>query len=78
MGELIAETIDDYKVLAGELARSPERLLDLRTRVARLGVESPLFDTGRFARNLDLAFAEMWRRHENGETPKRLAVSELD
>ena len=78
LGELIAETIDDYKMLAGELARSPDRLLDLRKRVARLRVESSLFDTGCFARDLELAFAEMWRRYENGETPKRLAVSELD
>ncbi len=78
LGELITETIDDYKVLAGELARSPDRLSDLRTRVARPRVESPLFDTGCFARDLETAFAEMWRRYENGETPKRLAVSELD
>jgi len=75
---LITETLDDYKSLVRHLVGAPERLDELRARTARLRVESPLFDTVRFARDLELAYMEMWRRHEKGEAPKRLAVSELD
>ena len=76
--EIITETLDDYKYLMCLLAESPGRLNEVRVRTERLRMESPLFDTVRFVRDLELTFMEMWRRHENGETPKRLAVSELD
>jgi protein O-GlcNAc transferase len=76
--ELITETLEDYRILACDLARSSERLSELRERTATLRRQSPLFDTAKFARDLERAFAEMWRRHENGEPPERLAVSKLN
>lgn len=75
--ELITQSMRDYKMLVRDLVRSPERLAVLRDRTAQLRLRSPLFDTDRFARDLERAYAEMWRRYENGEAPERLAVSEL-
>ena len=75
--ELITHSIRDYKMLVRDLVRSPEQLAVLRNRTARLRLQSPLFATDRFARDLERAYVEMWRRYENGEAPERLAVSEL-
>jgi len=75
--ELVTHSIRDYKMLVRDLVRSPEQLAVLRNRTARLRLQSPLFDTDRFARDLERAYVEMWRRYENGEAPERLAVSEL-
>ncbi len=76
--ELITETLDSYKILVCDLARSPDRIASMRAKTARLRLQSPLFDTRRFARDLERSYEEMWRRYENGEAPKRFAVSELD
>ncbi len=75
--ELITSTREEYQALACNLAQSPARLLTLRKRVADLRETAPLFKTVAFAADLERAYAEMWRRHENGEPPRRLAVSEL-
>lgn len=75
--EPVTETLDDCKNLVRNLAGSPEQLNELRARTVRLRVELPLFDTVRFARDLELAYLKMWQRYKNGEAPKRLAVSEL-
>ncbi|NKB58567.1 MAG: tetratricopeptide repeat protein [Alphaproteobacteria bacterium] len=75
--ELVTESLEDYKALACELARSPDRLARVRDSVAERRLTSPLYDTEQFTRDLERAYAEMWRRYKNGEAPKRLAVSEL-
>ena len=75
--ELISHSLNDYKQMVCDLVRSPERLAALRAQTAERRLQSPLFDTNRFARDLERAYAKMWRRYENGEVPERLAVSEL-
>jgi protein O-GlcNAc transferase len=34
----------------------------------------PLFDTGRFARNLEAAYQAIWERAQRGEPPRSFAV----
>lgn len=75
--DLVTHSMADYTGLVCELPRSPARLAALRAKTAGLCAASPLFDTARFARDLERAYLEMWRRYENGEAPERLAVSEL-
>jgi predicted O-linked N-acetylglucosamine transferase (SPINDLY family) len=55
--ELVTENAAAYESLALELARDPARLKGLRERLA--GRNSPLFDTPRFARDIEALFSEM-------------------
>ena len=57
--ELIAETAQAYEALALSLARDPARLTALREKLAANRATAPLFDTVRFARNLEKAYAQM-------------------
>jgi len=58
--ELIAADIQEYERTAVRLAGNPPELAELRARLLSARTTSPLFDTRRFARNLQQAFRMMW------------------
>jgi protein O-GlcNAc transferase len=75
LDELVATSLDDYEARALRLAREPEILAQLRARLARNRQTYPLFDTARFARNLDAAYTQMWETWKVGRPPTPFAVS---
>jgi predicted O-linked N-acetylglucosamine transferase (SPINDLY family) len=74
---LIAETMDGYREVVISLARDPSRLAALRGDIKNRRATAPLFDTARFARDLERAYGEMCRRHHAGEAIRRLVVAQL-
>jgi protein O-GlcNAc transferase len=61
LGELLAETPEEYVEKARALAGDPARLSQLRSGMrARMSV-SPLMDATRFTINLECAYRAMWR-----------------
>jgi protein O-GlcNAc transferase len=46
----------------------------VREKLARNAATYPLFDTKRYARHLESAYREMWRRHEQGLAPDHIKV----
>jgi predicted O-linked N-acetylglucosamine transferase (SPINDLY family) len=64
--ELIATTQERYEELAVELALNPDRLAQTRTRLRDNRLTSPLFDTSRFARNLEAAYTAIYDRYQAG------------
>jgi len=67
--ELITGTLTEYEGKALELLRAPEKLRELRERLARQRLTSPLFDTERFTRHLESAYLAMSERAASGEPP---------
>jgi protein O-GlcNAc transferase len=67
--DLIARDLSEYEVLAYTLAATPEMLADVKTRLAKNRMTCPLFDTKRFRRHLEAAYAAMHERHLRGEPP---------
>ena len=57
--ELITHSPEEYESIALALARDPPRLKSLREKLAGNRATAPLFDTGRFTRNLETAFETM-------------------
>jgi predicted O-linked N-acetylglucosamine transferase (SPINDLY family) len=64
--ELIAATQQHYEELAIELASNPERLANIRARLHDNRLTSPMFDTSRFARNLEAAYTAIHDRYQAG------------
>jgi protein O-GlcNAc transferase len=64
--ELVTSTLAEYEAtalrLAGGLANGRAELETLRARIQRNRVDAPLFDTPRFARDLEAAFEWMMRK----------------
>jgi predicted O-linked N-acetylglucosamine transferase (SPINDLY family) len=57
--ELIARDVQHYESLALELARKPEALAAIRAKLSASRNGLRLFDTARFTRNLEAAYARM-------------------
>lgn len=72
--ELIAETPEEYEMLALALARDPARLAVLKAKLAETRLVCPLFDTDRFRRHLESAFATMLDLQRQGRPPESFAV----
>jgi predicted O-linked N-acetylglucosamine transferase (SPINDLY family) len=64
--ELITSTQQEYEQLALELATSPTRLAALRGTIQANRLTSALFDTPRFARNLEAAYIAIHERYLAG------------
>jgi len=67
--ELIVDSLAAYEASALRLARHPDALAAIRTKLAANRDSCPLFDTVRFTRNLESAYVMMWQRWQRGEPP---------
>jgi predicted O-linked N-acetylglucosamine transferase (SPINDLY family) len=71
--EFAVETVENYEALALALASDPARYRAARAKFKAAGA-SRLFDSARYARNLEWAFTEMARRAALGEEPGPIVV----
>jgi protein O-GlcNAc transferase len=76
LAELVADDLAGYEALAIELALDPARRARLKADLTSARVKAPLFDSTRFARNLEQAYKIAWARHLAGDAPTAFAVSE--
>ena len=74
MPGMIAGNVAGYEAMAIQLARDPAELSKVRVKLAENRMRTPLFDTERFTRNLEEAFAEIHARQQRGEPPSPLAL----
>jgi predicted O-linked N-acetylglucosamine transferase (SPINDLY family) len=75
--QLITNSRADFVDLAVVLANDPERLKQIRDRIAANRLTSPLFDTARFTRHLENAFAMMSDRAVQGVAPDHIRVPQI-
>jgi predicted O-linked N-acetylglucosamine transferase (SPINDLY family) len=73
--ELVTSSLADYEDQAVRLARNPELLAAIRTKLLRNRETEPLFDTARFTRALEAAYITMWTRHRSGLPPEHFTIS---
>jgi predicted O-linked N-acetylglucosamine transferase (SPINDLY family) len=59
--ELVTHTLDEYENLAYRLATDAPYLEDVRARLAAARETSPLFDSGKFARDLEAIYLDITR-----------------
>ena len=73
LSDLAVDSLETYEARATALANDPGTLeaMKSRTRAAR---EGPLFDTARFTRDLEAAFAAMHERALAGKPPAPFAI----
>ncbi|MFC5354980.1 tetratricopeptide repeat protein [Azospirillum himalayense] len=72
--ELAVRSLADYEATALRLAGDPDGLAKLKARLAAERGRAPLFDTDRFARALERAYATMWDIHTVGKPPRPFFV----
>ncbi len=72
--ELITNDLNEYEVLALEIAAHPQKLAALKRKLAANRAASPLFDAARFTRHIEAAYLAMWERHQAGLTPAHIGI----
>ena len=77
LSELITSTQEEYEALAIELATNPEKLVNIRRKLERNRLTTPLFDTQRFTGHLEEAYRVMYERYQADLPPDHLAIEPL-
>jgi predicted O-linked N-acetylglucosamine transferase (SPINDLY family) len=62
LSELIAHSVEEYVEIAVQLANDLPRLRELRSTLRQRMQSSPLMNAPAFARDVEAAFREMWRK----------------
>jgi predicted O-linked N-acetylglucosamine transferase (SPINDLY family) len=73
--ELITGSLDDYEALALALASDSVRLGEIRARLVEARQSAPLFDSERFARDLEAFYERMAQRWRDGLAPDLLLAT---
>lgn len=74
--ELITESRADYEKLAIKLARHPTKLATIRAKLIANRDKHPLFDTVRYAKNLETAFETIIQLANDNKPPSSFTVIE--
>ena len=72
--ELVTASLDQYEALVLALATDRDRLAAVRRKLAANRLTHALFDTDRFRRHLEAAYATMWDIWQRGEPPRSFSV----
>jgi len=72
--ELITNTQEEYEALAIELAVNPEKLADIKLKLAKNRLTTPLFNTPLFTKNLESAYVQMMERYQANLLPDHIYV----
>jgi predicted O-linked N-acetylglucosamine transferase (SPINDLY family) len=64
--ELITNTQEEYEALAIELATNPQKLVEIKLKLANNRLTTPLFDTPLFTKNLEAAYLKIHERYFAG------------
>ena len=73
--ELIPNTQEEYEALAIELAMNPQKLRDIKLKLARNRLATPLFDTPLFTKNLEAAYIKMMDRYHKNLEPDHITIA---
>ena len=76
--EMVTRSLAEYESRALLLARERPALAQIRAKLARNRKTFPLFDTVRFTRHLEAAYAHMVERHRNRQPPASFAVEAIE
>lgn len=76
LSELVTTSEDEYEQLIVDLVSDKDRLRGLKERVAKNRLSSPLFDTVRYARNLERGFRAAHEAYRSGRRAEDIWVRE--
>ena len=72
--ELITTTTEEYEALAIELATNPGKMKQIRHKLEKNRLTTPLFDTQLFTRHIEEAYTQIYERYQAGLPPEHMHV----
>jgi predicted O-linked N-acetylglucosamine transferase (SPINDLY family) len=74
--ELVTVNMTDYEAFAIELATVPQRLAQIKEKLAQNRQTTPLFDTPLFVNHLEMAYTAMYERYQNDLPPACIDIEQ--
>ena len=74
--ELVTHTLSEYETLAIEIAKDSEKLTALKNKLEHKRINSPLFDTKQYAKNLESAYEKTYQTYISGMPPDHIEISD--
>jgi len=74
MPELITYSQDAYEALAIELAMNPMKLAEIKQKLTKNRLNTPLFNTALFTKHLESAYTEIYQRYHSNLPPDHIYV----
>ena len=74
--ELVTDTTEEYERRAIQLATDEDMLLRIKQKLMLARATTPLFDTKLYAKHIESAYAETYRRYRLGLPPDNIFVGE--
>jgi predicted O-linked N-acetylglucosamine transferase (SPINDLY family) len=72
--ELVTQTQGQYELLAIELATNPDKLKNIKAKLERNRMTTPLFDTQLFTKHLEEAYTNMYERYQADLEPEHFYI----
>ncbi|MBU3606297.1 tetratricopeptide repeat protein [Polynucleobacter sp. MWH-Creno-3A4] len=72
--DLITNSREEYESLAVELVKTPNKLDEIKKRLQINLVESPLFNTQIFVKNIETLYKKMYEQYQEGLAPEHLTI----
>ena len=72
--ELITHSRGEYEALAIELALNRDKLLNIKEKLTKNRLTTPLFDTALYTKHLEAAYEAMYRRYQAGLLPDHIEI----
>lgn len=76
--DMVVADLESYVDRAIALARTPEELAAIRTRMRKAHADAPLFQAQRWVRNLERSYAIIHQRRLDGDEPAPFSVLDVD
>ncbi len=70
--ELITNTQEEYEALAVDLALNSKKILNIKKKLARNRLITPLFNSQIYTRNLEAAYTQIYMRYQKGLEPDHI------
>ena len=65
---MITNSLDEYKSLAINLARNPQKLTEIKKKLIINKDKTPLFDTKNYTKNLEAAYKSVYKKYNENNT----------
>jgi predicted O-linked N-acetylglucosamine transferase (SPINDLY family) len=75
LSDLVTSTQEEYEALAIELATNPRKLADIKLKLAANRLTAPLFNTPLFAKNLEAAYVNIYKRYRADLQPDHVFIA---
>jgi predicted O-linked N-acetylglucosamine transferase (SPINDLY family) len=72
--KLITKTQEEYEALAIDLAMNPNNLTDIKNKLAKNRLTTPLFDTPLFTKNIEAAYIKMYEFYHDNLEPDHITI----